>query len=90
MEQPKSSSSQQITPANKLECRIVGQILKDHALSNALTATIDVPKDIIYTLDIFCTALKLPTATVEKPFIPLADFPYIKEFLKILGYQGQI
>ncbi|GJX86618.1 hypothetical protein Tco_0337392 [Tanacetum coccineum] len=69
------------------ECRIVGKILKDHALSNALTATAD---DIIYTPDMFRTALKIPTAIAEKPFILPVDFPYIKEFLKILGYQGQL
>ncbi|GJZ88576.1 hypothetical protein Tco_0660358 [Tanacetum coccineum] len=140
MEQPQSSSSQQITPAIELvpldfqvvigrcnnkttllnipcpyECRIVGQILKDYALSSVLTSTADVPaiyiqlvwmmvkqvlnandiicfmvekENIIYTLDMFRTALKLPTETAKKPFIPPTDFPYIKEFLKIIGYQG--
>ncbi|GKA56518.1 hypothetical protein Tco_0755590 [Tanacetum coccineum] len=39
MEQPQSSSVQQIT----LECRIVGKLLADHALSYALTATAHVP-----------------------------------------------
>ncbi|GKE41999.1 hypothetical protein Tco_1469283, partial [Tanacetum coccineum] len=68
MDQPQSSSSQHITPANELvpldyqvtiercnnkttllkipcpkECRIVGQLFKDHALSSVLTATVDVP-----------------------------------------------
>ncbi|GJV03789.1 hypothetical protein Tco_1337358 [Tanacetum coccineum] len=95
--------------------RIVGQILKDYALSSVLTSTADVPaiyiqlvwmmvkqvlnandiirfmvekENIIYTLDMFRTALKLPTETAKKPFIPPTDFPYIKEFLKIIGYQG--
>ncbi|GJZ31419.1 hypothetical protein Tco_0576466 [Tanacetum coccineum] len=97
--------------------RIVEQILKYHALSNALTTTTDVSviyiqqfcktvkqvpyandticfmlenKNIIYTLDMFPAALKLPITTVEKPFIPPANFSYIKEFLKILGYQGKL
>nr|GEV26546.1 hypothetical protein [Tanacetum cinerariifolium] len=47
-------------------------------------------KYIIHTLDMFRTAIELPTATAERPFIPPVDFPYIKEFLKILGYQGQL
>ncbi|GKD14312.1 hypothetical protein Tco_1198719, partial [Tanacetum coccineum] len=67
MEQPQSSTAQQITPADQLvhsskfqkirkcnnmavlsnipctkECRIVGKLLVDHALSYALTASVDV------------------------------------------------
>nr|GEV69046.1 hypothetical protein [Tanacetum cinerariifolium] len=41
-------------------------------------------KDIIYTLDMLCDALKLPNSTVEQPFILSTDFNYIKAFIKIL------
>ncbi|GKC94104.1 hypothetical protein Tco_1159546 [Tanacetum coccineum] len=44
-------------------------------------------KDIIYTRDMFCSALKLPIKIIKKPFIPPADFSYIKEFIKSIGYQ---
>ncbi|GJS96905.1 hypothetical protein Tco_0803873 [Tanacetum coccineum] len=99
------------------ECRIVGQLLDDHALSHALIATADVPtvyiqqfyrpvkqvpnaneticfmvdkQDITYTMDMFRATLKLPAETPEQPFIPPADFDYIRPFLKILGYQGPL
>ncbi|GJY84197.1 hypothetical protein Tco_0497573 [Tanacetum coccineum] len=97
------------------ECRIVGQLLVDHAQSYALTTTVDVPtvyiqqfwktvrqvlnanetirfmvnkEEITYTVDMFHATLKLPVETPKQPFIPLANFDYIKPFLKILGYQG--
>ncbi|GJX14084.1 hypothetical protein Tco_0205842 [Tanacetum coccineum] len=108
MEQPQSSSSQQLTPANELvplEFQVaIGRCNNKTTLQNipCLKECKQVPnanntthfmvdkKDIIYTLDMFRTALKLPTKTVEKLFIPPADFPYINEFLKIISYQGQL
>ncbi|GJZ34625.1 hypothetical protein Tco_0580442 [Tanacetum coccineum] len=45
--------------------------------------------DIIYTLDMFRSALKLPTKTNQNLFIPSTDFSYIKEFLKIIGYEDK-
>ncbi|GKF39474.1 hypothetical protein Tco_0119535 [Tanacetum coccineum] len=95
------------------ECRIVGQLLVDHAISYALTATADVPavyikqfwktvrqvpnhnetirfmvdkEEITYIVDMFRATLKLLVETPELPFIPPADFDYIKPFLRILGY----
>ncbi|GJS85758.1 hypothetical protein Tco_0752299 [Tanacetum coccineum] len=38
----------------------------------------------------FRATLKLPMETNEQPFIPSADFDYIKHFLRILGYQGSL
>ncbi|GJV10775.1 hypothetical protein Tco_1352316 [Tanacetum coccineum] len=70
------------------ECRIVGQILVDHALSHALTATAD--KDIVYIVDMFHATLKLLVETPEQPFIPPVNFDYIRPFMKILGYQGSL
>ncbi|GKE68423.1 hypothetical protein Tco_1526495 [Tanacetum coccineum] len=99
------------------KCRIVRQLLVDHAISYALTATADVPavyiqqfwktvrqvpnhnetnqfmvnnEEITYIVNMFRTTLKLPVETPEQPFIPPADFNYIKPFLRILGYQGSL
>ncbi|GJW62070.1 hypothetical protein Tco_0111405 [Tanacetum coccineum] len=72
MEQPQSSVAQQITPR---ECRIVGQLVFDHAMSYALTATVDVP---------------LPVEIPKQPFISRATLDYIQPFLKIVGYQGLV
>ncbi|GJU49586.1 hypothetical protein Tco_1219141 [Tanacetum coccineum] len=49
-----------------------------------------VKEEIIYIVDMFHAILKLPVETPEQPFIPPADFNYIKPFLKILGYQGSL
>ncbi|GKC45104.1 hypothetical protein Tco_1062826, partial [Tanacetum coccineum] len=70
------------------ECRIVWQLLVDHALSYALTATADILKEITYTVDMFRVTLKLPVETPEQSFIPPATVEYIQPFLKIVGYQG--
>ncbi|GJS77381.1 retrovirus-related pol polyprotein from transposon TNT 1-94 [Tanacetum coccineum] len=45
-------------------------------------------EEIIYTVDIFRSTLKLPVETPEQPFIPPATLEYIQPFLKIVGYQG--
>ncbi|GKE18475.1 hypothetical protein Tco_1426052 [Tanacetum coccineum] len=58
------------------ECKIVGQLLVDHALSYALTTTADVPS--------------LPVETPKNPFIALATLKFIQPFLKIVGYQGNV
>ncbi|GKC90741.1 hypothetical protein Tco_1151390, partial [Tanacetum coccineum] len=60
------------------ECKIVGILLVDHALSHALTTTTDVPFD----------TLKLLVETSENPFIVPADLKYILRFLRIVGYEG--
>ncbi|GJY21016.1 hypothetical protein Tco_0393582 [Tanacetum coccineum] len=39
-------------------------------------------QDITYTMDMFRETLKLPAETPEQPFIPPADFDYIRPFLK--------
>nr|GEY13986.1 hypothetical protein [Tanacetum cinerariifolium] len=45
-------------------------------------------EEITYTVNMFCSTLKLPVETLEQPFIPLANFECIQPFLRILGYQG--
>ncbi|GJV61844.1 retrovirus-related pol polyprotein from transposon TNT 1-94 [Tanacetum coccineum] len=57
-----------------VECKIVGQILIDHALSYALTATADVPALLV----------EIP----DHPFIKIADLKFIQRFLTIVGYEG--
>ncbi|GJS33761.1 hypothetical protein Tco_0532143 [Tanacetum coccineum] len=90
MEQPQSSSAQQITPANELvpldKHKMVTQVPN---VNESIRFMVD-KKDIIYTLDMFRAALKLPTATDAQLFILHTNFDYIKDFLKILGYQGQL
>ncbi|GJS62035.1 hypothetical protein Tco_0656819 [Tanacetum coccineum] len=88
---------------------IVGQLLVDHALIYALTATTDVPavylqqfwkttkqmpnanettcfmvdkEEITYTVDMFCSTLKLLVETPEQPFIPPATLKFIQHFLR--------
>nr|GEV20864.1 hypothetical protein [Tanacetum cinerariifolium] len=82
------------------ECKIVGQLLVDHALSYTPTATADVPnknetirfmvdmQEITCTVDMFRSNLKLPVETPEQSFIPPATLKFIQPFLKIVGYQG--
>ncbi|GJU52212.1 hypothetical protein Tco_1225926 [Tanacetum coccineum] len=99
------------------KCRIVRQLLVDHAISYALTATANVSavyiqqfwktvrqvpnhnetnqfmvnnEEITYTVNMFRTTLKLPVKTPEQPFIPPANFSYIKPFLRILVCQGSL
>ncbi|GJW68717.1 hypothetical protein Tco_0123141 [Tanacetum coccineum] len=59
----------------QMECRIVGQLLVDHAPSYALTATLDVI---------------LLVEKPEQPFILPATLDYIQLFLKIVGHQGLV
>ncbi|GJS74150.1 hypothetical protein Tco_0706991, partial [Tanacetum coccineum] len=79
-----------------VECKIVGQILIDHALSYALTTTADVlavylqQKEIIYTVDMFHSTFKFPVETLNNPFIAPTTIEYIQPFMKIVGYQGEV
>ncbi|GJU09716.1 hypothetical protein Tco_1132112 [Tanacetum coccineum] len=41
-------------------------------------------------MDMFPATLKLPMENPKQPFIPPADYDYIKPFLRILGYQGSL
>nr|GEV20662.1 hypothetical protein [Tanacetum cinerariifolium] len=59
-----------------IECKIVGQILLDHPLSYALTATVDVPA--------------LPVETPENPFVTPANIQTIEAFMNRVGYQGVV
>ncbi|GJR31051.1 hypothetical protein Tco_1107283 [Tanacetum coccineum] len=85
------------------ECKIVRQILLDHPLSYALTATVDVPavyfqqfwKTIhkvldtkdTYTVDMFHGTLKLPVETLDNPFITPVTIRTIESFMQTVGYQ---
>ncbi|GKF15941.1 hypothetical protein Tco_0057403, partial [Tanacetum coccineum] len=66
------------------ECKIVGQILLDHPLSYALTATADV------LMDMFRDILHLPVETSENPFVTPINIEIIKAFMNRVGYQGVI
>ncbi|GKD87678.1 hypothetical protein Tco_1358832 [Tanacetum coccineum] len=68
------------------ECKIVGQLLADHALSYALIAIADVPAEVTYTVDMFCATLKLLVETPAHPFIAPETLKFIQPFLKIVGY----
>ncbi|GJY42396.1 hypothetical protein Tco_0429666 [Tanacetum coccineum] len=69
-----------------LECKIIGQILLDHPLSYALTATID----FIYTVDMFRDILHLPVETPENPFVAPVNIATIEAFMNRVGYQGVV
>ncbi|GJW02611.1 hypothetical protein Tco_1561467 [Tanacetum coccineum] len=45
-------------------------------------------KDITYTMDMFCSILKLPVEAPNHQFIASATLKYIQPFLKIVGYGG--
>ncbi|GJW91836.1 hypothetical protein Tco_0169389 [Tanacetum coccineum] len=74
------------------ECKIMGQILLDHPLSYALTATADVPtiQEIIYTVDMFHDTLQLPVETRDNPFIAPVNIEIIDSFMNRVGYQGVV
>ncbi|GJS46358.1 hypothetical protein Tco_0596479 [Tanacetum coccineum] len=75
-----------------VECKIVGQILIDHALTYVLTATSDVPtvETITYTVDMFHDTLQLSVETPDHPFIEPAYLKFIQRFLKSVGYEGSV
>ncbi|GKC31583.1 hypothetical protein Tco_1038877 [Tanacetum coccineum] len=66
------------------ECKIVGQILLDHPLSYALTAT----SDFIYTVDMFRDILHFPMETPKNPFVAPVNIEIIEAFMSMVGYQG--
>ncbi|GJR91830.1 hypothetical protein Tco_0215841 [Tanacetum coccineum] len=68
------------------ECKIMGQILLDHPLIYALTAT----ADIVYTVDIFRDTLKLPVKTPDNPFVAPVNIEIIESFMHMVGYQGVV
>ncbi|GJT43057.1 hypothetical protein Tco_0951772 [Tanacetum coccineum] len=70
------------------ECKIVGQILLDHPLSYALTATADVPA--VYLQQFWRTVSKLPVETPDNPFVTPVNIETIEAFMNRVGYQGVI
>ncbi|GKC43823.1 retrovirus-related pol polyprotein from transposon TNT 1-94 [Tanacetum coccineum] len=72
--------------------KIVGQILIEHALSYALTATADVPAVCIQQF--WKTIKQVPNANdnileiPNNPFIEPTYLKFIQRFLKIVGYEG--
>nr|GEV20363.1 reverse transcriptase domain, reverse transcriptase zinc-binding domain protein [Tanacetum cinerariifolium] len=72
------------------ECKIVGHLLVDHALSYALNAIADVPAEITYTVDMFCSTLNVPMENPAHPFIAPTTLKFIQPFLKISSYQGLV
>ncbi|GJU57928.1 hypothetical protein Tco_1235694 [Tanacetum coccineum] len=71
------------------ECKIVGQILLDHPLSYALTATADVPVEFTYTVDMFQVTFHLPVETPENPFVAPVNIQTIEVFMNMVGYQEE-
>ncbi|GKD41339.1 hypothetical protein Tco_1261546 [Tanacetum coccineum] len=69
------------------ECKIVGQILLDHPLSYALTATVDVP--IVYLQQFWRTVSKVPgTKDTIKFMLDTQEFTYtVDMFRDILHFQ---
>nr|GEU92532.1 hypothetical protein [Tanacetum cinerariifolium] len=72
------------------ECKIMGQILLDHPLCYALTATADVP--VVYLQQFWKivskSTLNLPVKTPDNPFIALVTIKTIKSFMHTVSYQG--
>ncbi|GKB73853.1 hypothetical protein Tco_0935265, partial [Tanacetum coccineum] len=75
-------------------CKIARQILFDHPLSYALTATAYVLA--IYLQQFWKTVGKVPDTedtilkTTANPFIAPAIMKYIQPFMQIVGYQGDV
>ncbi|GKB13626.1 hypothetical protein Tco_0847549 [Tanacetum coccineum] len=61
------------------ECKIVGQILLDHPLSYALTATVDVP--VMYLQQFWRTVSKVPEDTI-KFLLDTQQFTYIVDMFR--------
>ncbi|GKA27237.1 hypothetical protein Tco_0713405 [Tanacetum coccineum] len=70
------------------ECKIVGQILLDHLLSYALTATVDV--HVVYLQQFWRTVSKVPVETPENPFVTPVNIETIEAFMNRVGYQGVV
>ncbi|GKC59504.1 hypothetical protein Tco_1087102 [Tanacetum coccineum] len=63
-----------------LECKIIGQILLDHSLSYALTATVDVP--VVYLQQFGKTVSKVPgPEDMIKFMLNTQEFIYIVDML---------
>ncbi|GJR66672.1 hypothetical protein Tco_0012737 [Tanacetum coccineum] len=71
-----------------LECKIVGQILLDHPLNYALTATADVP--VVYLQQFWRMVSKVPVETPNKTFVAPVNIKTIKVFMNKVGYQGVV
>nr|GEW92242.1 uncharacterized mitochondrial protein AtMg00810-like [Tanacetum cinerariifolium] len=69
------------------ECKIVGQILLDHPLGYALTATADVPV-FVYTVDMFRDILQLLMETPDSLFFVPVNIKNIEAFMNKVGYQA--
>nr|GEZ09414.1 hypothetical protein [Tanacetum cinerariifolium] len=70
------------------ECKIVRQILLDHPLSYAFTATDDVPT--VYLQQFWRTIIKVPVETPKNPFVAPVNIETIKDFMNRVGYQGVV
>ncbi|GJT86516.1 hypothetical protein Tco_1068233 [Tanacetum coccineum] len=79
------------------ECKMVGQILLDHLLSYALTATADVLA--VYLQQFWKTVRKVPNTedtlsysmeTPENPFAALVNIVIIESFMHTVCYQGVV
>ncbi|GJX71239.1 retrovirus-related pol polyprotein from transposon TNT 1-94 [Tanacetum coccineum] len=67
------------------ECKIVGQILLDHLLSYALTATADVPT--VYLQQFWRRVSKVPVETLENLFVAPVNIETIEAFMNRVAYQ---
>nr|GEY87652.1 hypothetical protein [Tanacetum cinerariifolium] len=47
-------------------------------------------QEIVYTVDMFRSTLKLPVETLKNPFIAPTTMKFIQPFLKIIRYQGDV
>ncbi|GKB42937.1 hypothetical protein Tco_0887879 [Tanacetum coccineum] len=47
-------------------------------------------QDIMYTVDMFCDALKLLVETPDNPFVALVTIEIIESFMNKVGYQGVV
>ncbi|GJW43394.1 hypothetical protein Tco_0072193 [Tanacetum coccineum] len=68
-----------------LECKIVGQILLDHPLSYALTATADVP--VMYLQQFWRMVSKVPVESPKNLFVTPVNIETIEVFMNKVGYQ---
>ncbi|GKD87098.1 hypothetical protein Tco_1358252 [Tanacetum coccineum] len=66
------------------ECKIFGQILFDHPLSYALTATADV--SVVYLQQFWRTIME----TLDNSFVIPATIKIIESFMNRVGYQGVV
>ncbi|GJU77352.1 hypothetical protein Tco_1274422 [Tanacetum coccineum] len=65
------------------ECKIDGQILLDHPLSYALTATADVPA-------VYLQQVLENMETPDNPFVAPVNIETIESFMHTVGYQGVV